>query len=151
MLWKELARTALLGTEHHTLASHIMEQLMEPRTAKQVAVALEENPTKLYHHFNALKEAGLIKLLEVRPNRGTWEKYYQAVARRFVVDDQLFNFSKKASESKSKLHQVEDQIGSLLEDVRDSHRQGLLDESVGKEQEKTFFRKAKGIKSKMQH
>ena len=117
----------------------IIEQLLAPKTAKQVALALQENPTKLYHHFNALKEAGLIKLLEVRPNRGTWEKYYQAVAHRFVVDDQLFNFGQKEDVRKDRLRQVEDQFGELLEDVRHSHRQGWPAEKGSSE---LLFRKA---------
>src|SRR4051812_9517926 len=52
----------------------------EPRTTKQVAHDLKENPTKLYHHVDTLAEAGLLKLVETRQNRGTMERYYQAAA-----------------------------------------------------------------------
>jgi DNA-binding transcriptional ArsR family regulator len=56
-----------------------------PRTTKQVAEVLGEKPTKLYHHVEALERAGLIRLTETRPNRGTVEKYFQAVAGQFQV------------------------------------------------------------------
>src|SRR5262249_4744790 len=41
--------------------------------------------TKLYHHVEALERVGLIRLRETRPNRGTVEKYFQAVAAQFQV------------------------------------------------------------------
>jgi hypothetical protein len=56
-----------------------------PRTTKQVAQRLGEKPTKLYHHVEALERIGLLVLKETRPNRGTQEKYYQAVATRFQI------------------------------------------------------------------
>jgi DNA-binding transcriptional ArsR family regulator len=56
-----------------------------PRTTKQVAQVLGEKPTKLYHHVEALKRVGLVRLTETRPNRGTMEKYFQAVAAQFQV------------------------------------------------------------------
>jgi DNA-binding transcriptional ArsR family regulator len=56
-----------------------------PRTTKQVAESLGEKPTKLYHHVEALERVGLIRLTGTRPNRGTVEKYYQAVAAQFQV------------------------------------------------------------------
>jgi DNA-binding transcriptional ArsR family regulator len=65
------------------LRIRILEQLCEERTTKQVAQRLGEKPTKLYHHVEALERVGLIALTRTRPNRGTMEKYYQAVARTF--------------------------------------------------------------------
>jgi DNA-binding transcriptional ArsR family regulator len=56
-----------------------------PRTTKQVAERLGEKPTKLYHHVEALARVGLIRLTGTRPNRGTVERYYQAVAAMFQV------------------------------------------------------------------
>jgi len=60
-----------------------------PATTKQVAERLGEKPTRLYHHVDLLEKAGLIELVETRPNRGTLEKYYLTSARQFVVDHQL--------------------------------------------------------------
>ena len=57
----------------------------QAQTTKQVAERLDERPTRLYHHVQALERAGLLKLVRTRKKRGTTEKYYQAVARRFRV------------------------------------------------------------------
>ncbi len=67
-----------------------------PMTTKQVAQELGEKPTKLYHHVEALTRVGLLTLKETRPNRGTLEKYYQAVATRFEVGGALFATGKTA-------------------------------------------------------
>src|SRR3954465_12169178 len=66
----------------HPLRLRIMELFAEaPRTTKQVADLLGQPPTRLYHHVAALERAGLITLRETRKNRGTVEKWYEAVAR----------------------------------------------------------------------
>lgn len=62
----------------------------EPRTTKQVAEALGEKPTRLYHHVSLLEEAGLLELVETRPVRGTTEKYYRSVARAFAASPAVF-------------------------------------------------------------
>ena len=56
-----------------------------PRTTAQVARELGEPPFRLYHHVRTLERAGLVRLVETRPNRGTTEKYYQATAREFEL------------------------------------------------------------------
>src|SRR5262245_29527269 len=61
----------------------------QPVTTKQAAALLGETATKLYHHVQILEDAGLIRLVETRANRGTVEKYYGAVAEDFVVDRNL--------------------------------------------------------------
>jgi DNA-binding transcriptional ArsR family regulator len=61
-----------------------------PRTTKQVADAFGEKPTRLYHHVDALERAGILRLVGTRRNRGTLEKYYEPVARTFVIDRDLF-------------------------------------------------------------
>jgi DNA-binding transcriptional ArsR family regulator len=63
----------------------------EMRTTKQVATILGEKPSKLYHHVEALERARLIELKETRPNRGTTEKYYRAVATQFEVASSLLS------------------------------------------------------------
>ena len=79
----------------------------EPMTTKQAAALLEEKqPTKLYHHVVALERAGLIKLIKTQKNRGTIEKYYQAVARKFAVDQKLFAVSKEAKEMAGSLQAI---------------------------------------------
>jgi DNA-binding transcriptional ArsR family regulator len=68
----------------HPLRLRVLEVFaQQPRTTKQVAVLLGEPPTRLYHHVAALERAGLLRLTETRKNRGTTEKWYEAVARSF--------------------------------------------------------------------
>jgi DNA-binding transcriptional ArsR family regulator len=69
----------------------------KPATTKQVAAAIGEKPTKLYHHVGLLEQAGLIKLIETRPNRGTVEKYYQAAAKKFAIDQILLSRAGEAA------------------------------------------------------
>ncbi|HEX7190378.1 MAG TPA: helix-turn-helix domain-containing protein [Thermoanaerobaculia bacterium] len=65
----------------HPLRLRLLELFArQPRTAKQAAEVLGEPPTRLYHHVSALERAGLIRLRETRQNRGTTEKYYEAIA-----------------------------------------------------------------------
>jgi DNA-binding transcriptional ArsR family regulator len=68
----------------HPLRLRVLELFAEqPRTTKQVALLLGEPPTRLYHHVAALERAGLLRLKETRKNRGTVEKWYEAIARSF--------------------------------------------------------------------
>ncbi|MBV8516316.1 MAG: helix-turn-helix transcriptional regulator [Acidobacteria bacterium] len=72
-----------------------------PRTTKQAAEAMDESPTRLYHHVAALERAGLIRLRETRPNRGTTEKYFEAVAHRFLADEQTFPTSRAGARERA--------------------------------------------------
>jgi DNA-binding transcriptional ArsR family regulator len=80
----------------HPLRLRLLEAFATvPSTTKQVASLLGEKPTRLYHHVDALERAGLLKLKETRPNRGTIEKYYVAVARQLEVDNALFSSERR--------------------------------------------------------
>lgn len=86
------------------LANPLRIRLLEafadaPRTTKQVAQLLGEKPTRLYHHVDALAKAGFLRLHSTRPNRGTIEKYYEAVARRFEIESSLFEGRAAVAES----------------------------------------------------
>lgn len=61
-----------------------------PATTKDVASALGENVTKLYRHVDALHDAGLLEIVGEQQKRGTVERTFRAVARRFEVDHALF-------------------------------------------------------------
>lgn len=62
----------------------------EPRTTKQVSELLDEKPSRLYPHVEALLKVGLLEQKAVRQKRGAIEKYLQAIAARFEVDSTLF-------------------------------------------------------------
>ena len=73
------------------LRQRIVEALgAGPATAKQVAAALGERPSRIYHHVQTLVGAGLIRVVERRRKRGTVERYLAPVAKVFVVDRRLF-------------------------------------------------------------
>jgi DNA-binding transcriptional ArsR family regulator len=76
------ASLAAMRALAHPLRLRIIEAFAEaPRTTKQVAELLGQPPTRLYHHVAALERAGLLRLKETRKNRGTIEKWYEAVGR----------------------------------------------------------------------
>lgn len=73
------------------LRQRLLEQFhQQPATTKQVAERLGLKPTRLYHHVAKLERAGLIRLVETRPVRGTTEKYYSAVAGKLQIDRSAF-------------------------------------------------------------
>src|SRR5438093_279783 len=72
----------------HPLRLRVLELFAErPRTTMQVAELLGQPPTRLYHHVNALERAGLIRVRERRPNRGTVEKWFEVVRPLVPVSD----------------------------------------------------------------
>ncbi len=77
----------------HPLRMRILETLVvsDPMTTKQVAEALGEKPTRLYHHVDKLEKVGLIRLTHTKQNRGATEKYYEAIARSFRAGAELFS------------------------------------------------------------
>jgi DNA-binding transcriptional ArsR family regulator len=78
------ANVAELRALAHPLRLRIMELFAEsPKTTKHVAQLLGQPPTRLYHHVAALERAGLLRLKETRKNRGTVEKWYEAISRTF--------------------------------------------------------------------
>src|SRR6185369_5982761 len=68
----------------HPLRLRLLEEFAgSPRTTMQVAAAMGEPPTRLYHHVNALERAGILRLARTRQVRGTTEKYYEVAKKRF--------------------------------------------------------------------
>ncbi|MDX1499710.1 MAG: helix-turn-helix domain-containing protein [Woeseiaceae bacterium] len=63
----------------------------QPRTTREVADELGENLTRLYRHVDALLAAGLIEITREEKKRGTVERTFAAVARRFEVDRALLS------------------------------------------------------------
>jgi len=62
-----------------------------PRTIRDVAEDLGYSVTRLYRHVDALHAAGLLDITEERQKRGTVERTFQTVARRFEADHRLFD------------------------------------------------------------
>jgi len=62
-----------------------------PRTVRDAADELGENLTRLYRHVDALHDAGLIEITHEAKKRGTVERTFRSIARRFEVDHALFS------------------------------------------------------------
>lgn len=60
------------------------------KTTKQVAEELGESVTRLYRHVDALHDAGLLLITGEKQKRGTVERSFRAVAKRFEADHKLF-------------------------------------------------------------
>ncbi|MDH4125868.1 MAG: helix-turn-helix domain-containing protein [Gammaproteobacteria bacterium] len=120
----------------HPLRMRIIEALAasEPMTTKQVAASLGEKPTRLYHHVGLLEKAGLIRLMHTRKNRGTTEKYYEAIARQFRAATDLFS-DESTVDQKSALRPmirtVFDNTLSEMLRLLDTHRADKLFEDEG--------------------
>lgn len=120
----------------HPLRLSIVETLAasEPMTTKQVAEKLGEKPTRLYHHVDLLEKAGLIRLTHTKQNRGTTEKYYEAIARQFRADADLFSEEQSEDQDnaiRSMIRTVFDNTTSELLRLVDTQSAGELLEDEG--------------------
>lgn len=83
----DLEQVRLLGDP---LKLEILQCAVSPRTIKDIAAAMGQNVTKLYRHVDALRAAGLLEVIDERQKRGTVERTFRAVAKRFETDPALF-------------------------------------------------------------
>jgi len=111
------------------LRVRLMEAFCLERTTKQVADMMGEKSTKLYHHVEALEKVGLIHLTRTKQNRGTLEKYYQAVARSFRADASLFL---GADQKAPVTNALETMLSNMLDSVSSELRE-LLHAGEGEE------------------
>ncbi|MDX2128901.1 MAG: helix-turn-helix domain-containing protein [Chloroherpetonaceae bacterium] len=100
-------------------------------TTKQVAEYLGENVNKLYHHVETLESAGLIKLTHTKQNRGTLEKYYQAIAKHFTLSPVLFEVRLDTDEEKSKSSELtfSSALQATLSELKESLNKKLIKSS----------------------
>jgi DNA-binding transcriptional ArsR family regulator len=121
----------------HPLRMRLLEAFSHtPVTTKQVAQQLGEQPTKLYHHVNALERVGLIKLVKTLKKRGTTEKYYQTIADHFIVDRNLFGVSPR---SRAAMNRVQVMTTQILENAVSEIRQSLAERLDDPQREKGQF------------
>lgn len=113
----------------------IQEMALSAHTTKQVAESLGEKPTRLYRHVEALREAGLIELVAEKQKRGTVEKYFLAVARRFEIHPDLF--SPPGEEGSALLDEL---LGSTYSEMRSAIEEIRTHPAEDKELEACFLR-----------
>lgn len=73
----------------------------DAKTTKQVAAELGESVTRLYRHVDALYDAELLEIAREKQKRGTIERTFRAVARRFEADHTLFADQEEAEGSEA--------------------------------------------------
>jgi len=61
----------------------------EPLTVKQIAVMLEEVPSKIHYHVKELERIGVLEIVETREKSGILEKYYLPTATTFRIDKNI--------------------------------------------------------------
>lgn len=71
----------------------------EPRTAKEMASALEVSQTRLYYHIKLLEARGLIRVAETRVVSGIIERRYRATAYRLSIDKALIGPTSEGSDA----------------------------------------------------
>jgi DNA-binding transcriptional ArsR family regulator len=81
-------------------------------TVKEIAAALEQSVTKMYHHVNTLEQAGLIRDVETRLVSGIVEHRYASGQRGLEFDDSLYNSSDTRDASLAN-------VTHMLEEARD--------------------------------
>jgi len=113
------------------LRQRIIEKLIDqPMTAKQVALALGENPTKLYHHIQVLEALGLIELVKTEQKRGTTEKYFRAVASSFTINEELMTGISQSADVREAFDSAISSIFTVTQDeIRASLSSKLFDPS----------------------
>lgn len=74
----------------------ILQLLMErPATLTQLGEELNEHPAQVRYHLKKLEAVDLIELVETRIVGGYVEKYYQAKAHAFMLQDMILPISRK--------------------------------------------------------
>lgn len=81
---------AALRVATHPLRQQILATLNgPPRTVREIAAELGQDPHRLYYHVHLLEEHGLVRVAHTRMVSGILEKHYQVVAYEFLVDSDL--------------------------------------------------------------
>jgi len=134
-------KSQYLIRDHETLRAvsdplrmQIVEMLLnEKQTVKQVAQKLGLAPSKLYYHFKALEDLGLIKVVDTRMVSNMQEKTYQSSHGSIEVDPALLTIS-SAEGQESIMEGVRSTIDLTREDLIRSlqARQYQLDQGAEK-------------------
>ena len=82
---------AILGDFRRARILEILTQ--QQASVKELAQMIGESPQTTHYHTKYLERVGLIRIVEKREVRGTLEKFYRAVADRFVVTSQVLGQS----------------------------------------------------------
>lgn len=73
----------------------------EEATAKHISSKIGEPHSKVNYHIKLLAKVGLLKLVKESPKYGVIEKYYQPVAKSFIIDSQVTHNAEEVDKFKS--------------------------------------------------
>lgn len=85
----------------------ILELTLVPRSATEIAEAMDVPRTRLYHHIKLLEEAGIIAVADTRQAGAMTEKIYQAAAKSYQPSQSFL-------ETSAPRQQAEGVMASLL-------------------------------------
>ena len=89
----------------------ILELCLAPRSAAELAEAMQVPRTRLYHHIKLLEDAGVIAVADTRRSGAMTEKVYRAAANSFLPSDDFLSTAEPRA-------QAEAVLGSLLGSTR---------------------------------
>ena len=101
----------------------------EEKTTIQVAAELGESVTKLYRHVDALFDAGLIVIASEKKKRGTVERTFRSIAKRFEADPSLFASTTNNDASivaRQAIRSIEDELVTAITDDANREENELL-------------------------
>ncbi len=73
----------------------------EAATAKHISSKIGEPHSKVNYHIKLLAKVGLLELVKESPKYGVIEKYYQPIAKSFVIDSKITNIGDEVDKFKS--------------------------------------------------
>jgi DNA-binding transcriptional ArsR family regulator len=95
-----------------------------PRTALELATLLGETSARIYHHLQALREVGLIRVVSEARKRGTVERRFGAIAGGYQVDPDLLSFG---ADQDAKRAALIDLIRTVLSGSSEEFARGIED------------------------
>lgn len=72
-----------------TFRLRMMRRMTEPKSVKELAVAMDVPVTRLYYHVKKMAEAGVITVVDERKVGAILEKVYQTTARSYLPGKEL--------------------------------------------------------------
>jgi DNA-binding transcriptional ArsR family regulator len=97
------------------------------QTVADLARALGQPISRLYHHTDVLLQAGLVKVTRTRRRRGAEERFFRAVARDYVVDDRIFAFDEPTVGPEGLIELATSTLTGIATELTDAVRASAVD------------------------
>lgn len=96
----DLAQLKAMSNSYRIQIIHAFED--QPATAKQISEKLGEPHSKVNYHLKTLEKVGIVRLVCQKPKYGVIEKYYEPVAKTFILDSKSMQADEKLAQSMDK-------------------------------------------------